>query len=104
MTYVMDVLTNGYKFDDDSFDSIEFVESVDGEEVAWNLGFIVNKSNELEPNETSEGERKISGTVFGVLLAFGIVLILLCSVAIFFFHRSHYNRELNRTPKNEGKA
>ena len=92
VTYILDFLTYGYGFGEDSFERISFVEDVNGESVGWALGFMVAKSSEIEPSFS----RAISGAIFALMLVFGLGMAALGSTAICVFHRKHNNRVLRR--------
>jgi len=42
--FIFEMITDGYRFDEETFGNLEFVEKVEGQEVAWPLGFVVNKA------------------------------------------------------------
>ena len=42
VTYIMKMLLEGYGFDEATFQEINFVQKVMGQEVNWSLGFVVN--------------------------------------------------------------
>ena len=100
--YVLKVLTEDYHFDADTFEGISFVDKVEGETVGWATGLMVTKTAEVTGDalgKSEKGERKISAAIFAILLGFGIVMMLVSAVGVFVFHKTHYNRKLNRTSK-----
>ena len=48
-SYILAHLSQGYHFGEDSIDRVDYVLDVDGVEVSWAWGFVVEKSKELGP-------------------------------------------------------
>ena len=95
VSLIFKILQDGFHFDSEAFTNIDFVLDVEGEEVAWTLGFLVNESNNIDEAK-EEGEHKISAIAFGLMTTFGILLMLLAAAALFMFHRTQNNNVLNR--------
>ena len=92
--YMLSILTDGFHFSTAaSFDQIQFVEDIGGEEASWPLGFMTDQTNQLE---SVGGERMLSLTGMVLMVVFGSLMIILGAVAIVFFHMKHYNRTLRR--------
>ncbi len=97
-SYALTLLTDGFHFDDDEFELIEFVENINGQELSWTLGFAVNASaGDLERDYyVGMGKRKISVATFSIMMLIGWVVVALSLVAFVVFRRKHFNRYLHR--------
>ena len=88
-TYIFDVITRGYKnFDESNFGTIFFALDINGAEVSWALGFLVNEVTRV----SLLGQLKtnfISDEIFVCLLIFGISLLGLSLMAIRKFRKKY---------------
>ena len=92
---MLSTLIDGFHFSSpETFNQIEFVDSINGQEASWSLGFMTNKTNEIE---SRPGKRGISLTGMVIMVVLGSLLVLLGALAIAVFHRKHNNRLLHRT-------
>ena len=88
-TYIFDIITRGYKkFDKNNFDTIFFALDINGAEVAWPLGFLVNEINKYSVAQLDK-KSIISTEIFVCLNIFGIFLLSLSLVAVRNFWGRH---------------
>lgn len=84
-TYIFDVITSGYKkFDESNFNTIFFALDINGAEVSWALGFLVNEVTQA----SILGQLKkslISTEIFVCLIIFGLFLLGLSVMALRIF-------------------
>ncbi|KAK3597785.1 hypothetical protein CHS0354_006145 [Potamilus streckersoni] len=79
--YILTLLTQGYKFDSDSWKTLQFVGAVNGIDIGWSLGFMLYSSNLI----TNEGPTEyISIPVFAALTALFILFVLIATGFCFF--------------------
>ena len=97
VTYILTTLTTGYHFNDESFGNINFVKDIDGAEASWALGFMTDKTNEIE---NAKEDRAISFVAFVIMIVMGSLLTFVGALAVIVFHRQHNNRILNRPSKD----
>jgi hypothetical protein len=88
-TYIFDIITRGYKkFDNNNFDTIFFALDINGAEVAWPLGFVVNEINRFSAAKLDK-KALIQTEMFVCLMVFGIFLLGLSLIAVRNFWGRH---------------
>eukprot|EP00051_Salpingoeca_urceolata_P004426 m.64932 g.64932 ORF g.64932 m.64932 type:complete len:511 (-) comp13627_c0_seq2:1795-3327(-) len=70
--YVLSLLLQGYGFNA-STNEVRFVDSVEGREVGWAFGFVVNETNVY--NEASATSRGTTEAAFGGVMALGVFFL-----------------------------
>ncbi|XP_043836088.1 ectonucleoside triphosphate diphosphohydrolase 2 isoform X1 [Dromiciops gliroides] len=86
-TFVYQLLVQGYKFDDRTFPSIAFQKKAGDTSIGWALGYMLNLTNMIPPDQRNF--RK--GTDYGswvVLILLFILVILVALAMLFCFARS----------------
>lgn len=94
VSFIFKKLIDGFSFDQTNFQNIQFVSDIDGEEVSWPLGFIIDTSPELKP----PAEKKEDCIWCIILVTLGCLLLVLGSTAAIIFFRKQNNRVLRREP------
>lgn len=102
-TYIETLLLEAYKFDDNSWKNLHFVDVVNGTEVGWSLGFMIDSSSEL-PH--SKREYYMTNLAFALMMILFILFILIsvCFAchAIKFQLRNQRGKLYQTAPKSDG--
>jgi hypothetical protein len=91
--YMVQLLTQGYHFDEEMYQQIQFVRNVNGAEVGWTLGHTIISSNSMPAVTPTE---YISDMMFGVCMigVFCCVLFSICIICTYQGMKSHrYNKQ-----------
>lgn len=72
--FIRTLLVDGYKFDNNTWTNIQFLNQINNTDLGWTLGYMLNSSNAIQVAEHSE---YISKTAFSALTVLFIVFILL---------------------------
>ena len=73
------------------------MDEVDGVEIGWALGMMVDESNKLATlSEEGKNVATLSTAGFVVMVLFGMALTVASSVALLWFHLRHNKRVLRR--------
>ncbi|XP_074066719.1 ectonucleoside triphosphate diphosphohydrolase 2 [Macrotis lagotis] len=86
-TFVYQLLVQGYKFDDHTFPSIAFQKKAGDTSIGWALGYMLNLTNMIPPDQQSF----FKGTDYGswvVLILFFIIVTLVALIMFFCFAHS----------------
>lgn len=86
-TFVYQLLVQGYKFDESTFPSIAFQKKAGDTSIGWALGYMLNLTNMIPPDQRNF--RK--GTDYGswvVLILLFLMVILVALAMLFCFARS----------------
>lgn len=86
--YIHTLLTQAYKFDNQSWNNIQFIRQINKTDIGWTLGYMLNSSTTIPP---AEPVTYISITAFSALTALFVIFVLL-SVAFGCHARSHRDR------------
>ncbi|KAL5016783.1 hypothetical protein ScPMuIL_006372 [Solemya velum] len=85
--FISALLTEGYRFDDSSWQNINFIGTINGTEIGWSLGFMLVSSNTIP---VAVLEETISTVLFALLIVLFIVFVV---IAIgFACHAKRYNK------------
>ncbi|XP_044519861.1 ectonucleoside triphosphate diphosphohydrolase 8 [Gracilinanus agilis] len=76
--YILILLTNGYKFNDETWTDIHFCKQVSGTDIGWTLGYMLNLTNMI-PAEAPEMKQAESYGVW-VAAVFFVVLTVVTSI------------------------
>jgi hypothetical protein len=81
-SYIFDIITKGYKkFNESNFNTIFFARDINGAEVSWGLGFLVNEI--MQASVWGKLKKSfISTEIFVCLIIFGIFLMTLSILAL----------------------
>ncbi|ESO98328.1 hypothetical protein LOTGIDRAFT_114621, partial [Lottia gigantea] len=85
--YVITMLTRGYGFNEDNWNTLRFVKQVEDTDIGWSLGFMLNESNQIPVNEPVV---PIALTTF-ILLIILFSLFILVSIGFACHARKHSN-------------
>ena len=81
-SYIFDIITKGYKkFDESNFNTIFFALDINGAEVSWGLGFLVNEITQASVLGKVK-KNFISTEIFVCIVIFGIFLMTLSILAL----------------------
>ncbi|XP_056006617.1 ectonucleoside triphosphate diphosphohydrolase 1-like isoform X2 [Ostrea edulis] len=90
-TYVQILLTEAYKFDANTWKTLHFVEELNGTEVGWSLGFMIDSSSDLPP---AKRDFFMTNLTFALLITL-FVLFILISIG-FACHAVKFQRQKQR--------
>ncbi|GFQ84046.1 ectonucleoside triphosphate diphosphohydrolase 3 [Trichonephila clavata] len=92
--YIHEVLINGFRFQNNTWKNIKFVQNIAGKDVGWTLGYMINATN-LIP-EKAKSPRLISAVALTVSLILFIMVVIATLVFLFHYHRkgSYDNKTL----------
>ncbi|XP_060570856.1 ectonucleoside triphosphate diphosphohydrolase 1-like [Ruditapes philippinarum] len=87
--FIRTLLVDAYKFNDDTWENIHFVQKINGTDIGWTLGYMLNSSNAIP---IVGPERFISTTAFSSLTVLFAIFVLL-SVAFACYARKHQQQK-----------
>lgn len=88
--YILTLMTEGYKFNNDTWKNVNFIDKINGTEIGWSLGFMLDSSNS-EPVKPPVSP--ITLVTFILLVVLFVVFLL---IAVGFFCHAHKYRDLKR--------
>lgn len=102
-TYMETLLLDAYKFDDNSWKNLHFVDVVNGTEIGWSLGFMIESSSELPQ---SKREYYMTNLAFALMMTLFILFILIsvgfACHAVKFQRRKQKGKLYQTAPKSDG--
>lgn len=87
--FIRTLLVDAYKFNDDTWENIHFVQKINGTDIGWTLGYMLNSSNAIP---IVGPERFISTTAFSSLTVLFAIFVLL-SVGFGCYARKHQQQK-----------
>jgi len=92
--YVLSLLTTGYSFDDDSWQRIYFTNRVAATDVGWTMGYMTEKSSEIEAVDAKE---LLSLPAFtGLIVLFCLFFLIGCLMTYHAFRMNQTSDSYNR--------
>ncbi|XP_015913099.2 ectonucleoside triphosphate diphosphohydrolase 8 isoform X2 [Parasteatoda tepidariorum] len=88
--YIQEVLTTGFGFTPTTWKNIEFVGKIDGKDVGWSLGYMINATNIIPVKDKTP--KLISATALAVCL---VLFIMIVVGAIIFILRNRDRADYN---------
>ncbi|XP_063054425.1 ectonucleoside triphosphate diphosphohydrolase 3 [Engraulis encrasicolus] len=88
--YVLTILVDGYKFDDQSWNDIRFEKQVKRTSIAWTLGFMLTLSNMIPAEPKLVNLPMENGVFAGVLFLFSALTIVMLVFLIILLIRTCY--------------
>ncbi|XP_069790985.1 ectonucleoside triphosphate diphosphohydrolase 2-like [Narcine bancroftii] len=79
--YVHTLLTQGYKFDNQMFKNIAFQKKVEGVSIGWALGYMLNLTNMIPPDDPDFRKVQLLGTWCVLIVIF--ILVIVAGVLVF---------------------
>ncbi|XP_037353482.1 ectonucleoside triphosphate diphosphohydrolase 1 isoform X2 [Talpa occidentalis] len=87
-TYIF-VLLNKFRFTDESWKNIHFVDQMEGTSIGWSLGYMLNLTNMIAPEQPLTPPLPHSTYVF-LMIIFSLVLVTVVIAALFIFLKSSF--------------
>ncbi|KAM9723174.1 ectonucleoside triphosphate diphosphohydrolase 3 [Menidia menidia] len=87
--YVLTLLTDGYKFDKETWKNIHFEKEVQSTGIGWSLGYMLSMSNMI-PSEVKEIPPLTKAAYAGLIFLFSALLIVTAVVVFIFLVRTCY--------------
>lgn len=89
MNYMLNYLKNVYRFSDKQFNKIEFREKLNGHDLGWSLGYMLQATNSIPDGKVEDP--LLNKIQFIVLAVLGVALFL--AVLLVFLKKKVYNNQ-----------
>ncbi|XP_030062530.1 ectonucleoside triphosphate diphosphohydrolase 8 isoform X2 [Microcaecilia unicolor] len=86
--YIITILVDGYKFDNETWGNIHFIDKVSNTDIGWALGYMLNLTNMI-PSEAMVTVKGYESSVwaFAIAILFIIIVLMLLTILILCFQR-----------------
>jgi hypothetical protein len=85
--YHWTLLEHGYSMNDENLKKFHIIKTIDGNEIGWTLGYMINQTNALEPDKLPR--RLLTKNEFGGLI-FLCLFFLILSIIVAILTRSYF--------------
>nr|XP_017512307.2 ectonucleoside triphosphate diphosphohydrolase 1 isoform X4 [Manis javanica] len=87
--YILSLLLSGYHFTADSWKNIHFMGKIQGSNVGWTLGYMLNLTNMIPAEEPLSKPLSHSTYVF-LMVLFSLILVTVVIIGLFIFRKPSY--------------
>lgn len=87
--YILSLLLSGYHFTADSWKNIHFMGKIQGSNVGWTLGYMLNLTNMIPAEEPLSKPLSHSTYVF-LMVLFSLILVIVVIIGLFIFRKPSY--------------
>ncbi|XP_029467432.1 ectonucleoside triphosphate diphosphohydrolase 8-like isoform X2 [Rhinatrema bivittatum] len=86
--YILTLLVEGYKFDNETWGNIHFTDKVGNQDIGWSLGYMLNLTNMI-PSEMPATVKGYESSTWAITIAmlFLTIVLTLLTILILFFQR-----------------